>query len=82
MTFNTRRAPIQNSLMDCDGEQSHQCEVSEISHSTYIYTTMMSELHSWNHSGKGNSIVVVDTTLWQYRLLVCTYPQEGVHLRI
>ena len=52
---------------------------------TYLYVHMWAnrrknpEQYTWKHSGKDTTMVVIDTFLWQYRLLVCTCPQERLN---
>ena len=51
------------------------CEC-QIAHSTKIYITKKPAPYSWNHFGKDNHIVVVDTLLCKYWILVCIYHLE------
>ena len=77
MTSNNGRSHIQNSFMYCDRVQPYQCHI----YSTYICVIKKIALYSWNRSVKVNKIAIVDTMLWQYRLLIWKCPLKRVYVK-
>ena len=55
---NTSEAHSQNSPIDCDVVLSRQYQIS---HNAYFCIIKTPELYSWNHAGKANDILPVDT---------------------